>query len=798
MTKVASVSDMVLESIWNYGNQMRGKVDASNLLLPIVYVLYGIYKGYGIEKTANDEVFFNEDSDMLLRELLQNMSVSSHVVSLHTYTLYNSLHNIDSNTFNENYVEVLTKVLDQFQTLMGKEKGDFITPIEIVSLLDMIISDNNCKSIYDPFCGSASITPKLVPSSTFIGQDLDERVSILAKVMLDASACKGEITNSDSLTKWSEEHFDAVITCPPINYKFNNEGIETIIENKEYPVRTIEDIVFYRSLLLNRARVLTVLEPMGFSFSRSGMYQLRKFLVENNYLDTIIALPRNILYGTSISCMIVVCKNDRKAGEPIKFIDARTYFTDNGRKYVNRRLDIKRFEADVILKPEGFYTEVDNKRIREYDYNISPDIYVCESYNIGQGQRVVKLSDLITPVTGAQVNKDFKGKIVSPSLLNNDFIRIILNRDSAIDNTTPSDRKLSQYGEEGRAYLLVMDTPYELSKNYGLMTTGNTFVCKSPIKVFEINTSLVSPEYAALAISQDRTINLKAIPILDSLSLPLVIDDGKDKQAKIVNQIKQEYAIKEQQEQEADAKRLGVKQNVSDLEHMLGTPRFKVEQILRRLERATFGNDKTSKLVTSLKDNIEYMNRLVRFTNSNMSVEDFNLRQDDITEFIRSYAYGWSNYGDNYFRLSIKNDLDRSCLAVFDRTMLTVMFDSILGNAARHGFHKRKDYTSDNEVEISLSLREYNGKPYVLIEIANNGDPMPEDFTMQDYITKGRFDAESGRSGLGGYHVYQIVKGHKGYLFLDSNKVWNMIVEILLPVENVSNENLVHYEQECI
>ena len=58
MTKVASVSDMVLESIWNYGNQMRGKVDASNLLLPIVYVLYGIYKGYGIEKTANDEVFF--------------------------------------------------------------------------------------------------------------------------------------------------------------------------------------------------------------------------------------------------------------------------------------------------------------------------------------------------------------------------------------------------------------------------------------------------------------------------------------------------------------------------------------------------------------------------------------------------------------------------------------------------------------------------------------------------------------------------------------------------------------------
>lgn len=617
-------------------------------------------------------------------------------------------------------------------------------------------------------------------------------------VMLDASTCKGEIANVDSLTTWSEHHFEAVVTCPPFNLMFRNEHVRNIIGTKEYPAKTVEDIVFYRSLLLNRVDILAVLEPMGFAFAKSRMYQLRKFLVDYNFLDTVIALPRNILYGTSIPSMIVVCKNGRKANEPVKFIDARTYFIDNGRRHINRRLDIERLEADSISKPEGFYTEVDNKHIREYDYNISPDIYVNESYNIGQGQRVVKLSDLITPVTGVHVNKDFKGKIVTSSLLNHDFIKIILNRDSVTENTNPSDRKLSQYGEEGKSYLLVMDTPYDLSNNYGLITTGNTFVCKSPIKVFEINTSLVSPEYAVLAISQDRKINLKAIPILDSLSLPLVIDDDKDKQTKIVSQIKQEYAIKEQQEHEADAKRLGVKRNVSDLEHMLGTPRFKVEQILRRLERATSGNERASKLVTSLKDNIEYMNRLVRFTNSNMSAEDFNLKQGDISVFIRSYADGWNNYGDNYFRLSIKNELDSSCLAVFDKTMLTVMLDSILGNAARHGFHKRKDYTYDNEVEISLSLREYNNKPYVLIGIANNGDPKPDGFTMQDYITKGRYDAESGRSGLGGYHVYQIVKGHKGYLYIDSNKVWNMIVEILLPIENINAENLVHYEQECI
>lgn len=75
---------------------------------------------------------------------------------------------------------------------------------------------------------------------------------------------------------------------------------------------------------------------------------------------------------------------------------------------------------------------------------------------------------------------------------------------------------------------------------------------------------------------------------------------------------------------------------------------------------------------------------------------------------------------------------------------------------------------------------------------------MPEGFTIQDYITKGRYDAESGRFGLGGYHVYQIVKGHKGYLYIDSNKIWNTIIDILLPVKKVNIDNLIPYEQKCI
>ena len=124
------------------------------------------------------------------------------------------------------------------------------------------------------------------------------------------------------------------------------------------------------------------------------------------------------------------------------------------------------------------------------------------------------------------------------------------------------------------------------------------------------------------------------------------------------------------------------------------------------------------------------------------------------------------------------------------------MLDSILNNAVRHGFHKRKDV--GNQVLIHLSEVVYDDTPYLLLSIANNGEEISDGFTIEDYVSRGRYTASTGRTGLGGYHVYQIVKGHNGYLRLDSNKQWNLIVEVLLPINSTSINDLPVYENECI
>lgn len=287
------------------------------------------------------------------------------------------------------------------------------------------------------------------------------------------------------------------------------------------------------------------------------------------------------------------------------------------------------------------------------------------------------------------------------------------------------------------------------------------------------------------------------MPLSCYMKLPVVID-SLDIQRELVNKEIQQFNQKVDAEREADAKRLGVKQNVSDLEHMLGSTQLRISKIITRLENATPSSENYHHLVKSIKDNVEYMNRIIHYNNASIDSESFNMKDGDIATFINNYVDAWNNYGGEYFELSVQNLLQDDIKMSFDKTLLTVMFDSILNNAIRHSFHKRKNYTKHNVVQIGLSVVEHNGLPYVLLSVSNNGDPITDGFTIEDYISRGRYTASTGRSGLGGHHVYQIVKGHKGFLYLDVNKVWNMIVEVLLPIESTISNDIPAYDKECI
>ena len=787
-------AEILVATIWHSMVRLSGSIAFQDMPLHILSILYAYHKGYPIH-IKNGHIDHTVSSDPLYLELINAAPINDAAHSV-LCNLQKELEQIDRDHFNKIYAEVLKGLFDRINTSSGLSNGDFYTPQEITQLMAFILNRENCSSFYDPFCGTASIAHELsrnTSSIKFDGQELNHRIALYAKVNLEATCgSNGEIRVCDSTMQWNCQKYDAVVTCPPFNLRLANEQLSAIYNLVPHiQCRSVEGMALIAPFSANYSKLSVVLAPTGFCFrgaNGSRDYELRRYLIEENLLDTVIALPSKILYGTSIPSVILICKKYRTPNTPVTFIHAEEYFLGENRK---RTLDVKRLITMMETSREDC-VEVQNSEIRNFDYNLNPALYYKKDYVLNEGQQVIRLGDLITPIDGEYAHNVIDR--ISHSNMSSDFIQILLNNSKTTDKSE-SQREISfrRIEASDKKYLLSHTTGSD--SEYGLFCDKQSFTYPVDIKVYVVNENLVTPEYLAYALVNNPAISKSRMALTNYMSFPIVLD-SLDTQKEIVNKIIQEYTAKVHAEQEADAKRLGIKQNISDLEHMLGTTQHRINMIIERLESITPEMANYQHVVKQLKDNIEYMNRIIQYSNATIDSDSINRKDADFIEYITSYIDGWRNYGNNCFELSVVNELGENPSISFDRNMLTVMLDSILNNAARHGFDKRK--RMGNSVQLKLSTVKYESKPYVLISIANNGESMSSSFTIEDYISRGRYTASTGRSGLGGYHTFQIAKGHGGFLCLDSNKQWSVIIEVLLPIDSTNINNIQDYDHECL
>ena len=783
-------AEFVTNMIWENMNVKRGNVSVNEMFTSVLAVLYAKHKGYYIEVRDIRRIEYEINDDSLFVDLVNSIRTTECVQGV-LCKINAELDQIGIEQFNNIYVETLKELFNLVSINSGTMIDDFYTPREIIKLLAQVAQRGKCSSVYDPFCGTASLVHEL-PNVNFEGQDFNMQTSLYARVNLEATCGTDKgIKVCDSTREWTFSKFDALVTCPPFGVRLNldqQNAIEGL--NPDFRCKSIDDMVFTLPFIRNNAKISVVLTAIGFCFRGTRDYELRKYLVEHNQLDTIISLPANILYGTSIRTVIVVCKKHRMDNEPIKIVHAEDYYLGEGRKRI--------FDVDRTLSMIDSFGEdcasVSLDKVRKYDYNLNPALYFNQNFELKEGQKVVKLKDLVTSIEGEHVHSSNVEEAYKVSTLSKNFIEVLLNN-SKVSQLVETRRNANcrHFTAAGKKYLLCLSTP--MGTRYGLFTDNKDFSCPVEIKAYEINESLVMPEYLVYTLVNSEAVNQGQMSLAEYMMIPIVID-SLEVQKTLINKKVQQYQEHKLAEQEADAKRLGIKQNISDLEHMLGTTQNRIGKIIQRLEKVTPGADNYQQLIKQLKDNVGYMNRTIQYTNTRIESACFNKQDGDISKFIKDYVDAWKNYGSYCFTLDVLDEFDERNSVSFDKGMLTVMLDSILNNAVRHGFHKRKDV--GNQVLIHLSEVVYDDTPYLLLSIANNGEEISDGFTIEDYVSRGRYTASTGRTGLGGYHVYQIVKGHNGYLRLDSNKQWNLIVEVLLPINSTSINDLPVYENECI
>ena len=217
----------------------------------------------------------------------------------------------------------------------------------------------------------------------------------------------------------------------------------------------------------------------------------------------------------------------------------------------------------------------------------------------------------------------------------------------------------------------------------------------------------------------------------------------------------------------ASKERKMLKKTSSDLIHMLGTPYTRINNALELLSLDV--DDKGKSMINYIRDNFGYIRRLIEMNGADFN--DYSKDRIDIVTFIERYILGWENYGSKTFTIEFYCDgeFEGGNTILANETALTIMMDCLLDNANRHGFHKTK--SPDNKVKIHLDHTTLGDENAVIISVGNNGKPMPKDFGIEDYIASGKFGTDTGRSGLGGSHVYKIVSSMGGTLDFISEEV---------------------------
>lgn len=291
-------------------------------------------------------------------------------------------------------------LMSMYASNAGKSGGEFYTPQEVSELLTKlaIVGKTSVNKVYDPACGSGSLLLKSAKilgkdnvRNGFFGQEINLTTYNLCRINMflhDIDYDKFDIACEDTLTSpqhWDDEPFEVIVSNPPYSIKWAGDDNAVLINDPRYSPAGVlapkskADFAFIMHSLswLATNGVASIVCFPGILYRGGAEQKIRKYLIDNNFIDCIIQLPDNLFFGTSIATCIMVLKKSKKDNSTL-FIDAskECIKVTNNNKLSEENITniVKIFES----RNDAEYTAklVSNKEIEENNYNLSVSTYV--------------------------------------------------------------------------------------------------------------------------------------------------------------------------------------------------------------------------------------------------------------------------------------------------------------------------------------------------------------------------------------------------------------------------------------
>jgi len=337
---------------------------------------------------------------------------------------------------------IFENLVQRFSESYNEEAGAHFTSRDVIYLMcDLLVAgDNNAfsedgisKTVYDMTMGTSQMLTCMEERLKALDADADINVfgqefnpftfGIAKADMLIRGGDPNNMQFGDTLSddKFTDYQFDYVISNPPFGIPWKREEKEVTAEHKKgmagrfapgLPSKSDGQMLFMLNGLakLKKTGRLAIIQNGSSLFTGdagSGQSEIRRFLIENDWLDAIVQLPNDTFYNTGIATYVWIITKDKpeeRTGK-VQLIDASSCYTSRRKNIGNKRVDITTACRDLIVKIYGDYTDGTFKDVDENGNEIIVKSKVLDSVTLGYNKITVE-----SPELDEEGNKVIKNK----------------------------------------------------------------------------------------------------------------------------------------------------------------------------------------------------------------------------------------------------------------------------------------------------------------------------------------------------------------------------------------------------
>ncbi len=808
--------DVLTSKIFNIFDVFRGQLDNQDNIQTVL-LLISLYKDDIInQEMLSDNFTISKLNKSILESDLKDsykktyLSISQMlsdnltnvICHRHSYlSLY--LFNIEHDLLVTYFPAAFDDTIYRIAQSQGRYAAEYIQPIELSRFLSKIVTHNENAKVYNPFAGMVSFGVNLDKNQSYFGQEINRKTWALGILRLMAydRLDDSKYECADSLQEWPiDSRFDLIVSNPPFGMRID---IQDAISNSN--IKTAEHFLIEKGIqsLKHNGKLIAVFSQ-GVLFRGGREQELRKKLVDENLIDTIISFPGGLFQHTAIPFIVMVLSKDKKLQNKVRFIKADNYVVEK-----NRREKVLHDELllNVYNSNNDFSVDVrviDNEVLRENDYNLSVNRYFEDGKSITElpaGAKVVELGKLVETLGRGFTDHD-KAQIINIS----DLAESIDDFEKQVSDFQNSNIPISSIKIESS--VLLLSKIRSLKPTFCKVDEGEYVYCNNNIVPLIVDESKIFIPYLILELNSERVskfvksrLNGISIPVLnkkDILEIPILLYSVEEQKAKFAGYI-EAIAQKKKEELVSFSKIHGLEKEIYEqntyLRHALSGTIRNVSGTFENINSIIieFAKDHPEILLQkvsdkhklTLKEYLENQKRdVLKISNlvgqqlkKDITFSEYPFEKINIIEFLENFTKEIRDDSTTDYEITLKIMEDSYELQdgkqlqpyiKANKSLLNDLLNNFIQNAQKHAFEPY----FNNKIEIFLTggnLNDYNMTNITLM-ISNTGKTLPEGFTLEDFARKGNAIGANAGDGFGGWYINEIVKHFGGKINVNNEQ----------------------------